>query len=244
MADELTTAPLDQAQPLQAQEPSVLDKLAWAVYGQESSYGQNIQTSATGARGPMQIEPGTFVRFAQPGEEIDNFNDNMRVGRRILGHYLQTYGDPARAAVAYYSGESNVAPPDSPTPWVHARSQNGPSVATYVAQVGQRMGDKNIAALGQFTPQSFSGPSSAPLTPEPTLVSTALDFGQDLAKARAASAPAAAGASAAKPFQLPRVPIQTPTLMPVAPPQPIQAPKPLDVYQALLRRQNPLVSNG
>src|SRR5208282_2763788 len=242
MADELAPAPLNQAQPLQAPEPSVLDKLAWAVFGQESNHGQNVQTSPTGARGPMQIEPETFARFASPSEEIDNYQDNLTVGRRMLGHYLQTYGDPARAAVAYYSGEGNVAPPGSPTPWIHNVSGGGgPPVSTYVAQVGQRMGNQNMVGMGLMgllMQRDLGQPPEGP-----SLLDTTLEFGQDLSKAKGAAASPAAGAAAKVP-QVPRVPVQTPTINPVMPAQPIRATRPLEVYQALMQRQNPLVSNG
>lgn len=241
MADELTPAPLNQAQPLQAQEPSVLDKLVWAVYGNESSHGTNVPPPGSpGARGPMQIEPDTFARFAQPGEQIDDNKDNMAVGRRILGHYLQMYGDPARAAVAYFSGEGNVAPPGSPTPWIHNGTDGGSTVAQYVAKIGYQMGDRGMVHMGSL---GESGPM--PLAPDPSILDSTLQFGQDLAKAKTASAtPAAEGSPVAAQRQRQRAPIQTPTPVPLQRPPPIQAARPLEVYQALLNRQNPLVSSG
>jgi hypothetical protein len=121
--------------------------LADAILGQESGGNPNAPTSVTGATGPMQIEPATFARFAHPGESISNPADNRAVGQRIVNTYLQKYGnDPARAAVAYFSGEGNVAPPGSPTPYVQDKlsptSTPGvtKSTSSYVQDVMNRMG--------------------------------------------------------------------------------------------------------
>lgn len=118
-----------------------------ATFGQESNYGANPSTSSAGAVGPMQVTPGTFAQYATPGEAINNPADNRAVGNRILESYYNKYnGDPARAAVAYYSGPGNVAPPDSPTPWIRdiSRDRNGnpiKPVSSYVSDVLDRMGD-------------------------------------------------------------------------------------------------------
>jgi hypothetical protein len=140
MTDELTPpAPALASAP--AAQPSTLDLLFYAIHGQESSFGQNPSTSSTGARGDMQIEPATFAQFAQPGESIDNRDDNLRVGRRILGYYLEEYQDPARAAVAYFSGPGNVSPPGSPYPFLHDFADpSGKTTSSYVQDVTHRMG--------------------------------------------------------------------------------------------------------
>jgi hypothetical protein len=148
-----------------------------ATYDQESGYGRNTGTSSAGAVGPMQIEPATFAKYAQPGERIDNPTDNKAVGDRILADYTDKYGDPARAAVAYYSGPGNVAPADSPTPWKHdiSHDRNGnpiKPVSSYVSDVMGRMGG---------APPSGSQPSSgaAPGTPGITAANpSSLDIGK------------------------------------------------------------------
>jgi hypothetical protein len=138
-----STGPQGNLQPPQTPTggTDVASALKYGIYGQESDYGRNPSTSSAGARGPMQIIPKTFAAYALPGENIDNPIDNKRVGDRMLDKYLERWnGDWARAAVAYYSGEGNVAPPGSPTPWkVNKQPQSGPSVAGYVQQVGARM---------------------------------------------------------------------------------------------------------
>ena len=242
VANELVSAPLASAQPLQPQQPTALDLLTNAIYGQELSYGANTATSSAGARGPMQIEPATFAMFAAPGENIDNPQDNMKVGRRILQHYLTKYnGDMSRAAVAYYSGEGNVAPPDSPTPWIHNFAPEGaPSVAQYVGQVGQRMGNQDMAALTAHGRGSV--PQENLTSKAPSLLDISLDFGQDIAKQRSAQESAAAPAAARR-----TLPPANPPHLAVPPQvtQPLKAPGQLELYNALLKRQQPLESaNG
>jgi hypothetical protein len=114
--------------------------LAGAIRMQESGNNPNIGTSVDGAQGIGQILPATFNRFAKPGERIDNPNDNLNVSNRILGTYMDKYKDPARAAVAYFSGEGNVAPPGSATPWKRdTHDGNNKYVSSYVNDVLGRM---------------------------------------------------------------------------------------------------------
>jgi soluble lytic murein transglycosylase-like protein len=111
-----------------------------AILMQESG-GRDGQVSVDGARGRMQIMPGTWAQYARPGENIDNPADNQAVGRRIIDDLsAKAGGDPARIAVGYFSGPGNIAPPGSPTPWKEDRRDgNGMSVSRYVAQVLNRM---------------------------------------------------------------------------------------------------------
>lgn len=120
-----------------------------AIVLQESGGRMEVPVSVNGAIGPGQIMPETFKRFALPGERIDNPADNLAVSARIVSDYSRRYGgDPARVAVAYFSGEGNVAPPGSPTPWKEDRQDgNGKSVSSYVADVTKRLG-----GMGQAIP--------------------------------------------------------------------------------------------
>lgn len=107
-------------------------------------------TSVQGAVGPGQIEPGTWAEaeksgLVKPGEKIDNAADNLAVKDRLVASYMQRFGnDPARVAVAYFSGPGNVAPPGSPTPWirdtadkkmVNGKLVEGTRVSAYVGNV-------------------------------------------------------------------------------------------------------------
>jgi hypothetical protein len=113
-----------------------------AILGQESGGNPNAPTSANGAVGQFQIMPDTFARYAKPGEDINNPADNAAVGKRILADLQQKYpNDPARVAVAYFSGEGNVSPKGSPTPYIRdTQDANGKSVSSYVADVTGRLG--------------------------------------------------------------------------------------------------------
>lgn len=117
-----------------------------SILQQESGNNPNIGNSVSGAIGPGQIMPATFQQFARPGENIGNPEDNRNVSGRILDTYMQQYGDPARAAVAYFSGPGNVASPDSPTPWKRdVADPNGKKVSSYVSDVMGRMGGQRMA---------------------------------------------------------------------------------------------------
>lgn len=118
-----------------------VSQIAQAIFQQESGNNPNAPTSVNGAVGPGQVMPSTFKQYARPGEDINNPQDNAAVSRRIISDLsLRTGGDPARIAVGYFSGPGNVAPPGSPTPWVHNTSDgNGTTVAQYVDQVTNRL---------------------------------------------------------------------------------------------------------
>jgi hypothetical protein len=130
------------------------DRVHRAIVGQESGGQQvdasgNVLTSPKGAMGAGQITPETFAQFAKPGESITNREDNLRVSKRITDHYMEQYGgDWQRAAVAYFSGPGNVAPPGSPTPWKNDSSDGRVKTSEYVAQVGARLGGSAAPASG------------------------------------------------------------------------------------------------
>jgi hypothetical protein len=137
-----------QAQPTAPQAP--IGGIAGAIHQQESGGGRNISTSVTGARGDMQIQPQTFAQYARPGENIDNRQDNINVGHRIIEYYSRRYnGDPARIAVAYFSGPGNVAPPGHPTPWINDRADpTGKTTSSYVNDIIRRLQAGSRAATG------------------------------------------------------------------------------------------------
>lgn len=123
-----------------------------AIRGQEGS-GPN-QVSHSGAVGSWQVTPGFFQKYARPGESFSNETDRATVAQRGIDALSQEYnGDVARVAVAYFSGEGNVAPPGSPTPWKVDRDDGSPEhpgtkVSQYVRGVLARMG----ASAGQSQP--------------------------------------------------------------------------------------------
>lgn len=111
-----------------------------AIHNQESGGRSGAPTSANGAVGGFQILPATFTQYAHAGEDINKPEDNATVGKRIIADYNQKYdGDPARVAVAYFSGPGNVSQPGSPTPWVNdTKDANGKSVSSYVQDISNK----------------------------------------------------------------------------------------------------------
>ncbi|UUX38888.1 hypothetical protein NTJ56_08815 [Burkholderia contaminans] len=111
---------------------------------QESNGGK------TAPDNPFQIQKPTFDRFAQPGESWNNVADRNVVAQRILAKFNQDYGgDVGRIATAYFSGEGNVAPAGSPTPYLkNVSDSNGKSVASYVSDIARRAGVSAPASGG------------------------------------------------------------------------------------------------
>ena len=118
------------------------DAVANAIHGQESGGRATSVTSVDNAHGGWQVTPGFFKTYAKPGESIDNPADNEAVARRgIADIHQKVGGDPARVAVAYFSGIGNVAPAGSATPFLRdAKDSNGKSTSSYVSDVLGRMG--------------------------------------------------------------------------------------------------------
>jgi soluble lytic murein transglycosylase len=71
---------------------------------------EHPNVSPAGARGPMQVMPGTAtdpgygVRPMQDGTEAER----ARVGRDYLGAMMRRYGDPAQAWAAYNGGPGRM----------------------------------------------------------------------------------------------------------------------------------------
>lgn len=132
-----------------------------AIIGQESGNNPNVGQSVDGAKGLGQITPGFWKTFAKPGESINNPADNLAVANRGIDYYMAQYHDPARAAVAYFSGPQNVAPPGSPTPWrKDAHDGNGTHTSTYVQQVLGRMQSAGAAPATAGQSSQAGGPAA------------------------------------------------------------------------------------
>jgi hypothetical protein len=137
--------------------PVSADQMDKALWSQESGGAATARTSVTGATGGHQIQPATFQQYAKPGERIDDPTDNAIVGARIAADYTKRYdGDPARVAVAYFSGPDNVAPAGSPTPWKQdLKDPTGKSTSSYVGDVLRRVGG---GGEGQAAPSGWHMP--------------------------------------------------------------------------------------
>ncbi|WP_210492621.1 LysM peptidoglycan-binding domain-containing protein [Patulibacter sp. SYSU D01012] len=95
-----------------AAQNGVPASLARAIAWQESGFN-NGAVSSVGARGVMQVMPGTWdwigANLARTPLDPSSATDNVRAGTLYLGHLLrETGGDPDLAAAAYYQGLSSV----------------------------------------------------------------------------------------------------------------------------------------
>jgi len=88
-----------------AQKHGVPVDIARAVFELESASGKNMGKSSAGARGPMQLMPGTAKEL---GVNIDDPFENIEGGVRYLKKQLSTFGDPTVAVAAYNAGPGNV----------------------------------------------------------------------------------------------------------------------------------------
>jgi hypothetical protein len=115
-------------------------QISRGIISNESGGRTNV-VSPQGAVGYGQIMPGTFKQYARPGENINNPADNIAVHNRIIADYNARWpNDPARVAVAYFSGPGNVSKPGSPTPWIKNTSDVNENVSKYVANALAKMG--------------------------------------------------------------------------------------------------------
>lgn len=144
-------------------EATASPAMVTALRGQEGTPGG--QTSVNGARGQMQITPGFFKQYAQPGESFDSKADVETVAKRGIAALEAQYpNDPGRVATAYFSGVGNVAPAGSATPYkTDVKDGNGTATSAYVAGVTGRY--KGSAAPA-------GGPRTGGTTVAPTLVKT------------------------------------------------------------------------
>ncbi|WP_133254574.1 hypothetical protein [Paraburkholderia unamae] len=121
------------------------------IFAQQESNG-----GKTAPDNPYQIQQGTFNQYAQPSESWSNPGDRSAVAQRVLAGYSQKYGgDLGRIATAYFSGEGNVAPAGSPTPFIkNTADSNGKTVASYVGDI---MGRAGGSSFGGGAPQQGNG---------------------------------------------------------------------------------------
>lgn len=123
------------------------------IFAQQESNGGKTDPS-----NPFQIQQATFNRFAQPGESWNNVADRNTVAQRMLTQFNQQYGgDLGRIATAYFSGEGNVAPPGSATPFLrNVADSNGKTVSSYVGDILGRAG--GMTPSGQGAPMAAQPP--------------------------------------------------------------------------------------
>ena len=125
----------------------------------------------------MQIQPGTWKTYAQPGENINDRAANIAVGHRIVNDLMEKFNnDPSRVAVAYFSGEGNVAK-DGATPYLKDSNDGSKAVSSYVSDIMRRLGAGGGGG-------SSTTPVAAPQTPAPPnpLASLGSSLGETLSQ--------------------------------------------------------------
>jgi len=81
--------------------------LVRAVIQVESDFNPKT-VSHKGARGLMQLMPGTAARYGVSLETIHDPELNIKAGVRYLAYLLELFGDKPRALAAYNAGEGAV----------------------------------------------------------------------------------------------------------------------------------------
>lgn len=159
-----------------------------SLHMQESSGGKTAPTSNRGARGAMQILPGTFAEVADKDMDINDPFDNMRAGIRYARKGLQASGgDPELAGVYYYGGPGGMRKAQQGVAVSDPMNPNAPNTLQYGKQIAKRMTDLlPISSAQAATPQAASQTapqSAAPTTGTPEGLEA---LGQRLDAARAA----------------------------------------------------------
>lgn len=155
-----------------------LASLARSIYTQESGGGKNTKTSNAGARGGMQIIPGTFNQVADKGWSIDDPLHNARAGIRYLKVLdKQAGGDPALTAAGYYGGPGGLEKARRGIAVSDPRNPNAPNTLQYGQQVAARITPGNSPApLAQ--PVEAAPPvtqvAATQVTPQPPPVDTGI----------------------------------------------------------------------
>ena len=126
------------------------------------------RTSSAGARGPMQVMPGTFEELArrygiQGG--IDDPRANMLAGALYLRERLQTRGDVALALADYNAGPGRV------DRVLGGQADLPHETARYVRGIRSGYSGSGIAGPVQPVPATPSPPAPAATNPQPAPIS-------------------------------------------------------------------------
>ena len=129
----------------------VAPELIAAVMQAESGFNPNAGSSA-GARGLMQLMPGTFRGLGVRGKITDP-NANIEAGTKYLSQMLaKVGGDVEKALRAYNAGPGAIA-----------KSYGYKETNAYVAKIGRDAGVKSLAGSGRYGSSAVAGvnPSTA-----------------------------------------------------------------------------------
>ena len=180
-----------------------LADLARSIFMQESGGGRNTKTSNAGARGGMQIIPGTFAQVADKSWSIDDPEHNARAGIRYLQKLdKQAGGDPALTAAGYYGGPGGLEKARRGVAVSDPRNPQAPNTLQYGQQVVARMPGSNAVATVSPPAASASPPAiqeavvAQVSSPPPVQGSGLVDLPPELLAHRAGATQAAPQADA------------------------------------------------
>ena len=140
-----------------ASRAGISPELAIGVARQESGLNPGAINAASGARGLMQLMPGTA---ADLGVDPDNMLSNVLGGVRYLREQLNTFGDSAKALAAYNWGPRHVA--EAVERWGADWLQHAPrETRNYVTSILSQMGATANSLVAESATPSHSSSSSS-----------------------------------------------------------------------------------
>jgi len=140
-----------------ASRAGISPELAIGVARQESGLNPGAINAASGARGLMQLMPGTA---ADLGVDPDNMLSNVLGGVRYLREQLNTFGDSAKALAAYNWGPRHVA--EAVERWGADWLQHAPrETRNYVTSILSQMGATANSLIAESATPSHSSSSSS-----------------------------------------------------------------------------------
>ena len=141
---------------LEGSSPEV-ERMAQAIYLQESGGGRNTSTSHAGAAGHMQMMPDTFNQYADSGWDIRNPSHNRRAALRLIKDLNnKAKGNTRSVFGGYYGGSGAIRADGSLKTFRDKKNPSFPNTQEYADQVMKRM---------QNMPQGTPVPSTG--TPKP-----------------------------------------------------------------------------
>ncbi len=155
-----------------AQELDIDPKLALSFFSQESSGNWNSRDSSKGARGGMQVMPGTYRSMMGTDAGQNNPWNNMEAGLRYIAYGQKTLGtrDPELLAAGYHAGYDRK---DLKAGRIPDTSDGSITTADYARSVAGRVRGERPSRFpnskAAAAPASADEFSDTPVTPQTSL---------------------------------------------------------------------------